>query len=247
MRYQDGQSNERSLPAPRAFLSTAVVLLGCVASGAAAHGQTPTFPNPRDLLNAPPAAFVELMQAARPRPMSVEDLGRIVRSLPATGEVTSLDPRALSHLAAVRQILRATNRDWYEVKVIDVPQAAIALHARAVLLISKPVLNVVTPGELQALAAHEIGHEYVWAEYEGARRGAGQTRLKELELLCDAMAAVTLHDLGLQPSSLVDGITKISRFNRDRFGAAANEAFYPTVAERMAFAGVVQRWLRHGR
>ena len=179
--------------------------------------------------------------------MSVEDMGRIVRSLPATGEVTSLDPRALSHLAAVRQILEATKRDWYEVKVIDVPQAAIALHARAVLLISKPVLNVVTPGELQALAAHEIGHEYVWAEYEGARRGAGQTRLKELELLCDAMAAVTLHDLGLEPSSLVDGIAKISRFNRDRFGAADNEAFYPTVAERMAFAGAVQRWLRHGR
>jgi len=243
MRYQDGQSNERSLPVRRVFRTTAVVLLGCVASGAVALGQTPTFPNPRDLLNDPPAAFVELMQAARPRPMSAEDMGRIVRSLPATGEVTRLDPRALSHLAAVRLILQATKRDWYEVKVIDVPQAAVALHARAVLLISKPVLNLLTPGELQALAAHEIGHEYVWAEYEGA----GQARKKELELLCDAMAAVTLLDLGLEPSGLVDGIGKMTRFNRDRFGAADNEAFYPTVAERMAFAGAVQRWLRHGR
>jgi hypothetical protein len=199
-----------------------VALFGCVA-GAAAQGQTHAFPSPRDLLNAPRAAFVELMQASRPRPMSVEDMGRIVRSLPATGEVTSLDPRALSHLAAVRQILLATKRDWYEVKVIDVPQAAVALHARAVLLISKPVLNLLTPGELQALAAHEFGHEHVWAEYESARRGAGQARLKELELLCDAMAAVTLHDLGLEPSSLVDGIAKISR------------------------ARAIQRWLRHGR
>lgn len=60
------------------------------------------------------------------------------------------------------------------------------------------------------------------------------------------MAAVTLYDLGLEPSSLVDGIAKISRFNRDRFGAADNEAFYPTVTERRAFAGAVQRWLRHG-
>lgn len=108
------------------------------------------------------------MQAARPGPMSVEDMGRIVRSLPATGEVTSLDPRALSQLAAVRQILQATKRDWYEVEVIDVPQAAIALHARAVLLLSKPVLSLLSPGELQALIAHEIGHEYVWAEYEDA-------------------------------------------------------------------------------
>jgi hypothetical protein len=158
------------------------------------------------------------MHAARPTPMSIEDMGRI----------------------------EATKRHWYEVKVIDVQQAAMALHARAVLLISNRCWpsyrrRATGAGRPRDRSRIRVG------EYDGARWGARQARLKELELLRDAMAAVMLDDLGLEPSGLIDGIAKISRFNRDRFGAADNEAVYPTVAERRACAREVQRWLRDGR
>ena len=54
--------------------------------------------------------------------------------------------------------------------------------------------------------------------------------------MCDAIAIVTLHGLGMDVSRLMTGVQKISRFNRERFGTANNEKDYPTVAERRAFA-----------
>ena len=61
--------------------------------------------------------------------------------------------------------------------------------------------------------------------------------------MCDAIAIVTLHGLGMDVSRLMSGVEKISHFNRKRFGAANNEQDYPTVAERQAFASAVIAWI----
>jgi len=230
----------------RGFRSAAVVVLVLVLlSTIIAHGQTLTFQNPRDLLIGDPAAIVDLLEAARPAPVSTEDIGAILRALPPTGEVTKLGAAAQRKVNAVRQLLTATRREWYEIKVIDVPQAAIGLHARAVVLISAPAIALVNAAELQAMAAHEIGHEYVWTEWNRAYQHADQNRLNELELVCDAIAAFTLHQLGKDPSKVIDGIEKVTRFNRQRLGAATNEKNYPPVAERRAFARQIQQRLRN--
>jgi hypothetical protein len=84
--------------------------------------------------------------------------------------------------------------------------------------------------------AHEVGHEYVWTERERAFKGADRSRLKDLELMCDGIAIVTLHRLGMDVSRLMSGVQKISRFNRGRLGIANNEIDYPTLAQRQAFA-----------
>jgi Zn-dependent protease with chaperone function len=228
----------------RWFRSTALVVLVLLSTGAIADDQTLTFRNPRDLLVDPPAAFIELLEAARPAPVSIEDMGAILRALPPEGEVTKLGASAQQKVDAVRQLLTATRRDWYEIKVIDLPQAAVALYARTVVLISEPALELLNAAELQAMAAHEVGHEYVWTEWDRARQHGAQQRLKELELVCDAIAAVTLHQLGLDPSRLNDALEKVTRFNRQRFGSADNEKNYPTLAERRAFTRDIQRWLR---
>ena len=81
------------------------------------------FRNPRDLLADEPAAFMELLEAARPAPVSMEDMGAILRALPPEGEVTKLGAPAQQKVDAVRQLLKSTRRDWYEIKVIDLPQA----------------------------------------------------------------------------------------------------------------------------
>jgi hypothetical protein len=62
--------------------------------------------------------------------------------------------------------------------VIDVPQAAIGLHARAVILITESALTLLDADELQALVLHEVGHEYVWTEWERSFRLADRSRLK---------------------------------------------------------------------
>ena len=204
---------------------------------------TPPLSNSRNLLAMDPSAFVQFLKTARPEPVSAENKARALSSLPEEGEVTNLNAAARQKLSALVEVLRATDRDSvYEIKVIAVPQAAIALHARAIILISEPALTLLDADELQALVAHEVGHEYVWAERERSFRLADRSRLKDLELMCDAIAIVTLHGLGMDVSRLMTGVQKISRFNRERFGTANNEKDYPTVAERRAFAGAVATW-----
>ena len=224
--------------------SAAVVVLALLSSALDLSGKELTFRNPRDLLAGEPAAFMGLLEAARPAPVSMEDMGAILMALPAEGEVTKLGAPAQQKVDAVRQLLKSTQRDWYEIKVIDLPQAVIVLHARALLLISAPAIALMNAAELQAMAAHEIGHEYVWIEWNRARQRADRARLKELELVCDAIAAVTLRQLGMDPSKVIDGVEKVTRFNRERFGSATNEKNYPTLAERRAFAREIHRWLR---
>jgi hypothetical protein len=182
-------------------------------TGLGARGQALPLPNPRDLLATEPGAFARLLETARPTPVSAGDKARILSSLPETGEITNLNAQALRKLAALSRVLRATD-SVYVVKVIAVPQAAIGLHARTV-LISEAALTLLSADELQAQVAHEIGHEYVWLEYQCAFGLADRNRLKELELVCDGIAIVTLHGLGMDPSRLLAGVEKISRFNRD--------------------------------
>ena len=54
----------------------------------------------------------------------------------------------------------------FQTKLIEVPQAVVALHHRTVLLISRAALELLSGAELQALVAHEVGHDYFWPEFE---------------------------------------------------------------------------------
>ena len=101
-----------------------------------AQCQTPTLAHPRDSAGCDPPPLPACWRR-RPTLVSAEQKALIVRSLPREGEVT-VNGLALHKLAAVRQVLRAAERDaMYEIKVIDVPQAFIGLHARAVSLSRK--------------------------------------------------------------------------------------------------------------
>jgi predicted Zn-dependent protease len=197
----------------------------------------------QNLLATDPNAFARFLETARPAPVSARDKARVLSTLPLEGEVTDFSASARQKLAALTKVLRATGRESvYEITVIDVPQAAIGLHARAVILISEPALTLLDADELQALVAHEIGHEYVWTERERAFQLADRSRLKDLELMCDGIAIVTMHALGMDVSRLMAGVQKIGRFNRERFGTANNEKDYPTLAQRQAFARAVVKW-----
>ena len=123
--------------------------------------------NSRNLLATDPNAFVRFLETARPEPVSAENKARALSTLPEEGEVTNLNASARQKLAALAKVLRATGRESvYEIKVIAVPQAGVGLYARAVILISEPALTLLDADELQALVAHEVGHEYVWTERE---------------------------------------------------------------------------------
>jgi len=190
----------------------------------------------------------EVFDSIRPAAVSDAERGRILARLPADGNKHDLNTAQLKKLAAVRRVLELHRREAvYVIKVIEVPQAAVALHARAVVLVSERALDLLDADEVQALVAHEIGHEFFWDEYFRARRDSSQSSLRTLELLCDGFAVITLAHAGVNPERLTSALEKIVRHNRDRFGIARNEDSHPAVAERRRFVGRLVEWLGRSR
>jgi hypothetical protein len=221
-----------------------LALLAVTLTGRAALGQVLAMSNPKDLLTTDPDAFTELIETARPTALSADAKTVILKTLPREGEITALNASHRQKLAALLPVLRAAQRDAvYEIKIVDVPQAAIGIYARAVILISQTALELLDATELQAAVAHEAAHEYVWEERERAAQRGDKRQLKNAELICDAIAIVTLHRLGIQASPLLSGFDKIMRFNRSQLGTAINEKNYPSLEERRAFARDVTAWI----
>lgn len=179
-------------------------------------------------------SVAQFLGRLRPAPLSPAVRARVVASLPAEGELRATDAER-AKLAALEPIFDFHGRkDALEIKVIEVGHAFVGLHARTVLLVSRDALALVTPEELQALAAHELGHEYVWDEYWTAMTTQDHTRMQELELVCDGIAVMTLRASGLPPARLVSAVTKVTRYNQ-RLGATARAGAYVSLKERRNF------------
>src|SRR5688572_18493982 len=161
----------------------AVITLAAVAEA------QPLPTRPGDLLALHPDCLIERLATSRPDPISNRGKEAALRMLPTHGEVTDLALRAVEKVRSLSRVLRAADRQSiYDIKVVDAPRAAAGNHLRAVLVISKPALDLLSPAELQAIVAHELAHEYIWREHEEASGRRDTVRLRELELVCDAIA-----------------------------------------------------------
>jgi Peptidase family M48 len=219
------------------------VTVALVLAGTSAAAQTSSTTRSQDLVKMDPAALVRFVDESRPAPVSAVLKDRVLAGLPKKGVVENLDEDARRKLAAVVPVLEAARRaSVYTIKVIDVPEAFVGLHARTVLLISLPILRLVSDHELRALVAHETGHEYVHAEYERAMAAGNSGRLQDLELVCDIIGVVTLYTIGQKASSLVAGIEKILRSYPVRFGREMEHPDYPSfVLRRSVVLGLEQK------
>jgi hypothetical protein len=175
-----------------------------------------------------------ILRAMRPPRADPQERARALALLPETGELQP-DRHEREKLAGVDAVLAYHDRTGaYAVMLIDVPQAAVGLHERALIFVSRPALRIVSSAELQALVAHEIGHEYFWADFERTRIQRDTLGRRELELKCDGIAVLTLIRLGLDPTRLSDGLRKLTRFNKP-FGMMADAEGYPTLDDRRRF------------
>jgi len=173
------------------------------------------------------------LEVCRPAPVTIEEKERVLQTLPAEGAVSNFGKAEARKLTAIEPVLRVHRRiGVYDVKVISVPQAWTGLYERAVLLISLPALRLATSDELAALVAHEIGHEYISEQYADAKIHKDRRRLRELELVCDAIAMRTLAYLAIPPERLQTAVEKTSWYNRERLGLAFDEGNYPSLKER---------------
>ena len=182
------------------------------------------------------------LDKSRPQPVPPDFRASVLSSLPKDGRVTKLKEPQRQKLDALGIVLQVHRRSVYDFVVFESapkPFAFIGLHRRAALLISDVALDLLDAAELQASVAHEIGHEYVWAEYLEAARRNDDRRLKELELICDGVAILTMRRAGIDPAALVTDAEKIAGFNASSTGPSANAHRYPSDNERKRFAQAI--------
>ena len=180
------------------------------------------------------------LRLLRPPPVGTDERARALAVLPERGELQP-DRHERIKLAMFKDVLAYHERARiFETKMIDVPQVVVALHQRTVLLISRPALRLLSGAELQALVAHEVGHDYFWPEFERTLARGDHLGRQELELKCDGIAVLTLVALRLDLARLADGLRKQARFN-EMLGANANAADYPPLDERQQFMRALRR------
>jgi hypothetical protein len=222
--------------------ATGGVLICWLIAGFSASGQEPA---PRPTASARALQFLSSLdpdidaavRALRPAAAPTDMRRRALASLPNDGALHA-ERDELLKLSRVEPLLAYHERSSvFETRLIDVPQAFVGLHWRSVLLISRPALSVLSATELQALVAHEIGHDYFWEPYLSARSHGDTVALQEIELKCDVIAVLTLAALGLDPAALGRAARKMARFNVRV--AIANADEYPTPAERNEFLRVL--------
>jgi Zn-dependent protease with chaperone function len=90
----------------------------------------------------------------------------------------------------------------------DQPQAFVAL--RAVLIITTKLMLICNETELRGIVAHELAHEYCWEERDRAFNENDEGRLREIELFCDAVAAITLKEIGDDPANFALGLERMT-------------------------------------
>jgi hypothetical protein len=132
----------------------------------------------------------------------------------AKGEEVGVSDGMKGKLSALDPILRYHERDSViEVTVIRAREAFIRMQGRAVLLISESALNLLPAPELQAVVAHELGHEYFWVEFMEARQQKHYELMREIELRCDGIAVIAMLRLKLDPAKLDSALARIRMFN----------------------------------
>jgi hypothetical protein len=226
-------------------LSVVLIAVGAAVAGPAAAGSQRS-PDPGSPVGRALAFFAGpeahepdvLLRRLRPAPLSLALRAAVVAALPPEGELQPTEAER-EKIAALEPVFDLHERNGLIViKVIDVGHAFVGLHAKAVLLLSRDALSLVSAQQLQALAAHELGHEMFWDEYEAARVAGGQGRLQELELRCDGVAVTTLRGLGRGPQSLIDAVTKMTRHN-ERLRAVGSASRYVSLRQRRHFIEAV--------
>jgi len=223
------------MPSPYAVTTLAVGLT--VGPWLPAHAQVVDTPMSRALTffaTLTPADPDDTLRALRPPAASMQERARVLATLPENGalEPTVTDARKIAALEAI--LVYHDRQGVFAIKLIDVPQIVVGLYKRVVLLLSRSALQQLSESELQAMVAHEIGHDYFEADLERSLHANDLAVRQTLELKCDGIAVLTLVALRLKGSPLHEGARKMASFN-ERLGAIAGAEGYPSLGERRAF------------
>jgi len=181
----------------------------------------------------------EFLGRGRPSPIDVIERDRVLKALPY-GTIPP-DAQALAKMSLGEEVLAYHGRRGViTFTIARVTPAFVGLLHRAVIVVSANVLPLLTKEQFAAVVAHEIGHEYVWADYRHAETRHDHAHIRELELRCDGIAVLTLRRLGLGTAPLIRAIERLTSYNKE-LGLDDNASDYLPLRERRAFIQAVEQ------
>ena len=181
-------------------------------------------------------SFEIYLKSIRPRQISTELKTKLIAKFPKQ-DVVSPSGQGRDKLAALEPVLQYYGRcSVIELKVIRMDRPRVLFLAGAAVVISEKALDLLTASELQPVIAHELGHEYFWDEWQHARLNQQYSKMQEIELLCDAMAVITMNQLALDPSHYISAISKMTKSGNTEL---VNPGSYPNLQERIRFITVM--------
>jgi predicted Zn-dependent protease len=118
----------------------------------------------------------------------------------------------VEHLKAALQPVLAYHQRDGKVTIFLVrseqPRAYVAV--RAALIITTKLMLITSEAELRGIIAHELAHEYLQEERDRAFKEKNQSSLREIELFCDAVAAITLNAIGDDPVCYAQALARMT-------------------------------------
>lgn len=151
-----------------------------------------------------------------------------------TTEIT--DPKTLASIyARTRRVLQFHQREGIiEYVVFRNNHPVVMTKAGAYIAIATKTLQLAqTDGALAGIVAHELSHEYVALDFYNARQRQDFAKMRELELLCDAYAVITLVHLGMNPDEYANVLTKIINNSPESQGLNNGANGTPTLEARL--------------
>jgi Zn-dependent protease with chaperone function len=112
---------------------------------------------------------------------------------------------------SLQPVLAYHDRDGkLPIYVLRSEQPKAFVSCRAALIITTKLMLITSEAELRGIVAHELAHEYLWEERERAFEKKDESLLREIELFCDAVAAITLKEIGDDPAHFARALGRMT-------------------------------------
>jgi aryl carrier-like protein len=127
-------------------------------------------------------------------------------------ELTVISSKRVERLkAALQPVLAYHERDGkLPIFVVRSEQPKAYVAERAALIITTKLTLITSEAELRGIVAHELAHEYFYEERDRAFKEKDESSLREIELFCDAVAAVTLKEIGDDPACYARALERMT-------------------------------------
>jgi Zn-dependent protease with chaperone function len=127
-------------------------------------------------------------------------------------ELTVISSERVERLkAALQPVLAYHDRDGkLPIYVLRSEQPKAFVACRAALIITTKLMLITSEAEIRGIVAHELAHEYLWEERDRAFEEKDESLLREIELFCDAVAAITLKEIGDDPACYAEALKRMT-------------------------------------